>query len=218
MPDVPLARLGAFLRQHAHDVRNALNSLQLEASVLEQLSTDPEVQESAGRMRRQALALAARLKSLGGRFHEHRVARRRLGAAEVFAGLRAATEAAGGLELTWLEEPCPVEVEVDPALVEEAFAELVANAESFPPAGTVAAALRAAPGGAEISLIEPKSTPLDPSDWGEPFVSTRKGGAGLGLWRVGTVLTAAGASLRRRYDAGAQTLVTTIELPQAPQP
>ena len=42
VPEIKWPRLAAFMRQHTHDVRNGLNSLDLETSFLEEFVNDDE--------------------------------------------------------------------------------------------------------------------------------------------------------------------------------
>ena len=60
--------MAAIVRRHAHDVRNYINSLDLEASLLEELVTDPEVVSSVRRMRSQLNQLEATVKALSVKF------------------------------------------------------------------------------------------------------------------------------------------------------
>lgn len=61
-------RLSAIVRKHGHDVRNFLNSLDLEAAMLGEIMTDPEALESVQRMRRQISQIEHVLRSLAAKF------------------------------------------------------------------------------------------------------------------------------------------------------
>ncbi len=65
-------RVAAIVRRHAHDVRNYINSLDLEASLLEELITDPEIVSSVRRMRGQLNQLEATVRGLSVKFAEPR--------------------------------------------------------------------------------------------------------------------------------------------------
>ena len=60
------------MRKHAHDVRNYVNCLDLEASFLEELVTDPEAVATVQRMRSQLRQLDLVVKSLSVKFAEPR--------------------------------------------------------------------------------------------------------------------------------------------------
>jgi len=63
-------RLEQIIRHHAHEVRNQLNSLELEAQLLAELSTDVGVLESLARTRVELGHLEATVKSLVFKFAE----------------------------------------------------------------------------------------------------------------------------------------------------
>ena len=61
-------RIIGIVRKHAHDVRNSINILNLEAELLSELSTDPTVAETLRRMRTELTQLEATVKSLQYKF------------------------------------------------------------------------------------------------------------------------------------------------------
>ncbi len=65
-------RVTNVVRKHAHDVRNYINSLDLECSFLEELLTDPDAVDTARRMRVQLRQLELVVKSLSVKFAEAR--------------------------------------------------------------------------------------------------------------------------------------------------
>src|SRR6185369_15499452 len=69
-PLIPWARLATFIRQHTHDVRNHLNSLDLEASLLSELVSGDEAKATVDRMRRQIRNFANEMRTLSAKFAE----------------------------------------------------------------------------------------------------------------------------------------------------
>ena len=69
MSDDP-ARVVKIIRSHVHDVRNHINSLDLETMLLGELISDPEALGSLARMRSQLAQLEATMKGLVYRFAE----------------------------------------------------------------------------------------------------------------------------------------------------
>ena len=67
-PQIPWARIVAFVRQHTHDVRNGLNCLDLETSLLRELITDDEGRQSVDRVRSQVRSMANEMRSLAAVF------------------------------------------------------------------------------------------------------------------------------------------------------
>src|SRR5262245_34928284 len=70
--DLPWSRVATFVRQHTHDVRNDLNSLDLEGALLAEMVTDEEAKESITRMRKQIRQAATKLKALSAKFGDPR--------------------------------------------------------------------------------------------------------------------------------------------------
>jgi hypothetical protein len=66
------SRVNAIMRKHAHDVRNYVNCLDLDASFLEELVADPEAVTTVQRMRGQLRQLDLVVKSLSVKFAEPR--------------------------------------------------------------------------------------------------------------------------------------------------
>ena len=65
-----------------------------------------------------------------------------------------------------------------------------------------------------FTLSEPKRAPIDPAAWGRsPFVSTRPGRYGLGLWEADRMIAASGGKVHRRYDPSSNELVTELSFP-----
>ena len=50
---IPWSRLAGFIRKHTHDVRNDLNSLDLESAFLEEIVPAGEMQTGVARIRKQ---------------------------------------------------------------------------------------------------------------------------------------------------------------------
>ena len=64
-----------------------------------------------------------------------------------------------------------------------------------------------------FELREPKSAPVDPSAWGRaPFVSTRRGAYGLGLWEADRLVRANGGEVSREVLSDGK-LVTKLTFP-----
>ncbi|MDB6139384.1 MAG: hypothetical protein JWO94_2456 [Verrucomicrobiaceae bacterium] len=118
-------RVTAIVRKHAHDVRNYINSLDLEASFIEELVTDPEVIESARRMRGQLRHLEVVVKSLSVKFSEPRPIA--IPAPDLLHlwkyQVDALEESSGTIE--WAPSPPPMAVMLDPGVVTLVLRELV---------------------------------------------------------------------------------------------
>jgi hypothetical protein len=216
-PDLPWSRVAAFIRQHTHDVRNHLNALELEASLMADLVQDPEAVECLGRIRSQLRTLAANLRSLSSKFQDPKVLPGPISASELFDIWKeqwAALEERPQME--WKNELEAQSIDVDAGAVAGVFAELLNNAKAFGTRETLTAIARADGQNVVFELHEPKREPVDPAQWGNtPLVSTRRHGYGLGLWGADRAINANGGKVSRCYDTSHRCLVTSLVFPTA---
>jgi len=215
--ELPWSRVAAFVRQHTHDVRNDLNSLDLESSLLADIVTDEEAKESIARMRRQIRQCAGKLKALSAKFGEVRPAPTPISASDLFEIWR---EQAGNLneplKLTWESKLGDESLSVDVAMVALALHELLQNASAFSAEAKIAASAFTKTDRAVFELAESKSEPVDPAGWCDnPLQSGRRGGYGLGLWQAQRIVQAHGGELSQRYEPEGKSLVSTVRLPIA---
>ena len=211
---IPAARVAAFVRQHAHDVRNGLNSLDLETGLLEEVVTDEEGRASVERMRKQLRALADQMRSLSALVQEPEPMAAPISARELFLIWR---EQHAGLshppEVRWVDELGDEKVCVDVSLMTPVFTELLKNAAAFSPLGATTATARRSGEETLFELREAKTEALDTSGWGQALSSTRRGGYGLGLWAVRRLVAANHATIMQRYDPEQRALVSRIAMP-----
>ena len=213
-PEIPLARLAALVRQHTHDVRNALNGLELETALLQELVTDGEARASVESVRRQVRALGGQMRSLSALFQEPRPNAAPISARDLFliwneqhTGLQ------NSLEVRWNNELAAEQVNVDADMMAVVFRELLANAAAFSQGGATTASARREGDEVVFELREPKTGALDPSAWGEPLATTRRGGYGLGLWSARRLLDANHARITQQHMTEEGALITRIFLP-----
>ena len=212
-PNLTWPLLAAFIRQHTHDVRNHLSSLDLESALLTELVPPGEAMESVGRIRQQIRGLAAELRALSARFAEPVVRPSPLRASELMAIWK---DQADGLSVEWDDRFQGEEVSVDASAIAPAFEEFLKNARIFSPKATLRATGYTENKSAIFRLHEPKSEPVDPALWGlTPFLTTRHKGLGLGLFGAHRVVTAHGGKLAWKYVPEPSELQTQLELPLA---
>ena len=213
-PEIPWKRVAGFVRQHTHDVRNGLNSLDLETTLLNELVTDGEATASVERMQKQLRALALQLRSLAALFQDPQVVAAPI-AARVLLQIWREKHAAlqDVLEVQWVDELGDEIVNVDVSMMATVFRELLTNATDFSMGDPVRVTARAANGEVVFELREPKTEVLDTSTWGQPLSTTRRGGYGLGLWTARRMMQANGASLLQRYVPEEACLLSQIILP-----
>lgn len=212
---IPWPRLAGFVRQHTHDIRNHLNSLDLEAALLNELVSTAEAKSSVERLRRQVRDFAQEMRLLAGKFADPPAGRALVPASVlvlIWQDQLAALDAKP--EVSWSHNVGEAKITADPDAIARTFRELFVNAVHFGTGRPLRADALAREGRVDFSLLEPKDAPVDPSQWGRaPLISTRRGGYGLGLWNVDRSVVASNGTVRRSYDDDRKQLVTTLSFP-----
>jgi len=212
-PDIPWPRFAAFIHQHTHDVRNGLNGLDLEIALLRELVTDDEGRASVERMQGQVRSLAGKLRSLNSFIEDPHPVPGPIAARDLLLIWRE-THAAltTAPEVRWADELHDEKVEVDVEMMAMVFRELLVNAAAFSPGETVAVAGGVRNRDVVFDLREPKKESVDTRPWGQPLLTTRNSGYGLGLWAVHRLVAANGGKLSQRYIPEDGMLTTQLTL------
>lgn len=214
--DIPWASFAKFMQQYTHDIRNGLNGLELESALLQEIITDETALASVGRARKQVRALGQKMRSLSNLFQDPSPNLCPLPARDLLDLWRDKHEAmASAPKVQWLNELAEERVNVDPDMMAAVFAELSSNAFAFSHGEPLIIVGRAEAGIVILALHEPKKEAVDPSQWSQPLVTTKRGGYGLGLWSARRLLDANGWSFVQRYDADRKTLSTEMTLAAA---
>lgn len=212
---IPWPRAAAFVRQHTHDVRNGLNSLDLEIELLNELvPVEGEAMDSVKRIRKQVRGVTQQLRTLSILFQEPSPLATQLPARvllKIWREKHAALTPAP--EVQWVDELGDQEISVDVEMMATVFKELLTNAATHSPGGPLTISARAHGADVIFELREPKQTALDPVAWGQPFVSTRRDRYGLGLFNAKRLAKASGVSLVQSYAQADGCLVTQLGFP-----
>ena len=212
---IELSAIAAFVRQHTHDIRNHLNGLDLEAALLAEIITDSEGAESVVRLRSQIRVVAEELKALSGKFSPPEANRAPIVAGELLLIWQDQAAALGLDSIVWGTALHDEKINVDVAAIGEVLKELFVNARQFTGTAGLAATADMRGGRVEFELRETTRESLDPSSWGvQPFVSTKRGGYGLGLWQAAQTIAANGGEITRAFLPKG-TLVTKLTFPRA---
>lgn len=212
-PEIPLTRVAAFIRQHTHDVRNGLNSLDLESALLQELVTDEEGRETVGRLRKQLRSVAEHMRTLSARFQDLQPVATPIAARELLTIWREKQATlTNAPEVRWMENLDGEKVAVDVEMMAAVFGELLSNAAAFSPGQPVTVTARAQGSKVILELCEPRAEMQDTSTWGEAFSTTRRGGYGLGLWAAKRLVKANGATMIQRCAPEEGGLTTQIVL------
>jgi signal transduction histidine kinase len=195
-------------------LRNGLNSLDLEAALMQELATDDEAHACAARARQQVRRLANQLRSLSTLFQKPQPAAVRMPARELFSIWR---EQQTGLscasEVQWVEDLGNEEVNVDEMMIATVFRELLSNASAFAEGRPLTISARRDNNAVTFELREPKTNGLDPVDWDGAFFTGRRGHYGLGLWNVRRLVEANSGTITRCFLEKESVLVTILRLP-----
>lgn len=218
---VPLEQVAGMVRLLSHDVRNGLNSMDLQAAYLAELAQTPELSEELKRLRGMIMNTAKMLQSFSSRFwigSPNCITYSAKIFVEDFRDRLARTLPEQAPKIAWqvgLEEQS---ISVDIEMLFGGLSEYFKNAFHFAePDAQVTAHVAADTQNFHLELRETKTAVAsDPATWGsEPLVSTRRGGYGLGLFHARQVLAAHHAELFCQHDPRASLLTTRISLPLA---
>ncbi len=218
---VPFERVAGLVRQLTHDIRNGLNTIDLQAAYLQELVTDPEALPEVKRVRTMISGTAKNLQSVSSSFwlgEAHPVTYSAKIFAEDFRGRLASVLPQPAPEVVWTETLGEEAIAVDIELIFRAFSEFFKNAVQFQEKGREISARTFVEGGRFVlELGEEKSAlPSPPETWGlAPLVSTRRGGFGMGLFHARRILAVHQGAVEFVFDPAAERLTTRLSLPLA---
>lgn len=219
---VPYSRIATFVRQITHDVRNNLNSMDLQAAYVSELITDPEAVQEVKRIRQLVQTSAKQLQALSANFQTSTPNLVTYSAAILVEDLQDRLrkhfpETAG--QISWEVALQNEAVEVDVEMFFSSVVELFRNSFQFRAEGQpLIARAVAEEEGFVLEIREGKAPGAvnSPETWGtEPFVSTRRSGYGLGLFRVRRTINLHGGDLKFSFDPTCSELRTRVWLPLA---
>jgi K+-sensing histidine kinase KdpD len=204
-----------------HDVRNGLNSIDLQAAYLAELISDAESKEELTRLRSLVQNTARQLQALSSNFWTSGPNFVTYSAKILVEDLQDRLkknfpEKAGHID--WTVDLAEEVVSVDIEMLFGALHRIFDNAFLFTkPDERIAAHARIEDDRFVLEILEPKeAVASEPSTWGEePFVSTRRGGYGLGLFRARGFLAVQDGELHIVHDSGRALLSTRVSLPLA---
>ena len=218
-PNIPWPELVRFVRQLNHDIRNHLNAIELQSAFLGEIVEQPEAKGEVLRLREMTAEMGADLQRLSNSLAKVAPGTMPYQASEFIEDLRAK------VARDWPEQAREVEweiclgdekIEIDPQLLQEAFAELIGNAFTHGRGqGPLIFEARIVGTSLELILREPKTAFEGVThDWGaRPLGKVRHGHYALGLHRARSIFEAHHGSFEAQFDPAASVLSTTVALP-----
>jgi signal transduction histidine kinase len=216
---VPFERVAGLVRQLTHDIRNGLNTIDLQAAFLQELIADPEASPEVRRIRTMVSSTAKSLQSFSANFwlgEIHPVTYSAKIFVEDFRSRLSSVLPDGAVTITWTETLGDESIAVDIELIFRALSEFFKNAIHFHENGrAVSVCVSAESGCFVLELREGKSALASPPEtWGiDPLVSTRRGGFGMGLFHARRILAAHQGTVDFVFDPAAELLTTRLSLP-----
>jgi K+-sensing histidine kinase KdpD len=205
-----------FVRQLSHDLRNQLNAAELQAALIGELTTDAELKDEVKRLRELVGKLGGTLQQLSVAVAPPRPTCLRYPANDLVGDLRekiARDFPEQSQRVKWDVELDGAMLDIDPALVGWAAAELFDNAFRNNGGGEFIAQGRKKGDRFVFALHEPKPEKVELGKWEELLGTVKHGHYGLGLRRARAIVTAHGGELTSEWDPKTSTLTSRIILP-----
>ncbi len=208
-----------FIRQLTHDLRNHLNAIELQSAYISELEREDGLKSEIKRLHEMVARLTSTLQSLSKAVSDVKLNLIPYRAADLAEDLRKKIDhdfSGEGAPINWNIQVGNAMLNVDPQLLQEALAELFANAfRHNRDKGTLIAIARVDRKRLLFTLQEPKSGfNLSTESWArEPLRKVSHGHYGLGLNRVRAIVEAHGGEIYAQYNPNVSALTTTLVLP-----
>ena len=152
-------RIERIIRRHVHDVRNSVNCLDLQAVLLSEVTTDPEVAGTLRRMRAELTRLEATVKALQYKFTEPAPLTLTSGDLLYLWQRQIDPLETADRRMAWSPPPVALAITLDAHAVLSVMRELVLDAWGRAPASVLKAAVITTSHGIALELREPISSP-----------------------------------------------------------
>ncbi|HEU0207850.1 MAG TPA: hypothetical protein VFQ78_02625 [Candidatus Udaeobacter sp.] len=217
--DVPWNDVVHFVRQLSHDLRNHLNAIELQSTLLAELASNGELKGEVQRLREMTYEMSVALQKLTGATGDIYPKMMSYRAADFVDDVREKIEAERPKEngaIEWSVKLDDETLQIDPQLLQTAFLEVFNNAFHHERAPGNLKAFAWIEGDRFVfELSEPKKDfAALTENWGrEPLMKVGRGHYGLGLHRVRAIVEAHRGQLQARYITASSSLCTSITLP-----
>lgn len=220
--EVPWSRVEGFVGKLTHDIRNGFNALELQVTLIGELSDDPEIKEEVRRVRRSLSDLTRQLQAVRVATGAPTTHLFPYPAGDFLEDLRERFQKqhpSAAERVQWAQEAGAVSVNIDPEQTMNALLELLDNALRHAAENTsVRVEMRATADSVALSVHQAltEAPPGQPAHWGRtPLLSSQRNAYGLGTFRARRILEAQGGALGYTYTEADRALVTEVGLPLA---
>ena len=213
-PEITWSQVAAFIRQHTHDVRNALNGLELETELLREVVTGEEATANVARVRKQLRGLAEQMRTLSAIFQDPQPVTAPIAARDLWLiWVEKNAALAEPLAIRWVEELGAEQLFVDAEMIALILRELLLNAAALSRGDLMTATARRRGDEVIFELLVTTKAAAEAGQWSEKFSSTRREGYGLNLAAVRRLVEANGATLTQRQVPEEGVTTTQIAFP-----
>ena len=205
-----------FVRQLSHDLRNQLNAAELQAALINELTSDAELKSEVMRLRELVGKLGTTLQELSATVAPPSPTRLPYSANDLLEDLQkkiAQDFPEQSKRVKWEVSANGTMLDIDPGLIGWALRELFDNAFRHGGSGELIAHGRAKDGHFTFQLREPKSETVALEKWNEPLGTIKHGHYGLGLKRARAIVAAHEGKLTSEFDSASSMLTSQMILP-----
>ena len=214
---IPWERFVIFARQLSHDLRNQLNAAELQAALVGELTTDPELKAEVRRLRELVSEIGTTLQNLSASVADPRPTPMPYGSKDLISDLQQKVRQAYPAEsqqVKWQISSDSAMLNIDPTLIEWAGVELFDNAFRHDHAGGEVQASSVIKDDQFVFEVRGrKIKPIDTAQLERPLASATHGHYSLGLRRARAILAAHDGELRAEFDPDSSILTTRMTLP-----
>jgi K+-sensing histidine kinase KdpD len=220
---IPWSDTVRFIRQLNHDLRNHLNTIELQSAYINELAENPDLKGEIKRLREMISRLTAILQKLSRGVDDVKPNLISYRASDFVDDLQktiAHEFPNTSNEIVWNVQLADGALDIDPVMLQQAFIELFANAFQHDRGeGQIVVTARIDKNRFILTLDEPKTRfELSTESWArEPLRKIGQGHYGFGLNRVRVIMQAHGGEMHAQYDSKTARLITKLILPLSRQ-
>ena len=198
MPLPPQENMLKFVRRHAHDVRNHCSGIDLDATLLAELSEDPEIMAIATRLKKQVARIELDLKLLLLKMEEPRPVTITVGDLIQLWRMKLQPVPGARGSVNWPEVSAGTPITLDTRLTVQALCDLALRAWDGDPSASLEVMVRSEAGRVLLDVIHPPGGPQPAANFVEEMAA---------------VLALGGLDMNVTLDPGSRQWIITLAIP-----